>query len=297
MIEKKRIKNVDHYLFGLQDGEEFFVGKKQNELSINKLQLLGFSNTLINGEQVLPSILGPISRFNANGNFIKLKDLPMETKYREICVKDWHGNYHYVDVPYRRYQRCNIPAPSVELKIVENGGDFYIVSPLQQRIEKNMADIKHVVNLFLELFGSCDILTKELVPTISDIPARRVNWHILPEGEYPWTRLAQLAGDIASKSERTSKVQEHRFHTMLKYNPSEYIYGAGGFRGYLVFRFPNKNLFVMENVMYGNATYIFENDWKQFSQLTKAEIIQNNLEKGRLEHRSGWESEIEKFLN
>lgn len=49
--------------------------------------------------------------------------------------------------------------------------------------------------------------------------------------------------------------------------------------------------------MYGNATYIFENDWEQFSRLTKAEIIQNNLEKGRIEHRSGWENEINKILS
>ena len=53
----------------------------------------------------------------------------------------------------------------------------------------------------------------------------------------------------------------------------------------------------MENVIYGNATYVFEDDWEQFSQLTKAEIIQNSLVKRRIEHRSGWEAEIRRLLS
>ena len=45
------------------------------------------------------------------------------------------------------------------------------------------------------------------------------------------------------------------------------------------------------------GTYVFEDDWEQFSQLTKAEIIQNSLVKKRIEHRSGWEAEIRRLLS
>lgn len=297
MINKVRIRNIDSYLIGIHDNESFYIVKKASEIGLNKLSLHGFSIPLISGEQILPRTLGAISRLNANGSFIKLKDLPMETKYREGYIKDWHGDYHFVDIPYNRYQREEIPAPSIELKIIDISGDLYVVSPLLHKNNLNATNIKHVINLFLELFGSCEVFNENWAPAISSIPTTRVNWRILPEGEYPWTRLAQLAGDLSSNRTGRAKIQEHNIDTILLFRPSELVYGAGGFRGYLVFKFPSKNLFVMENVIYGNATYVFENDWEQFSQLTKAEIIQNSLVMRRIEHRSGWESEIRSILS
>lgn len=297
MIEKVRIRNIDSYLIGIHDNDNFFVSKRVDEINASKLNLIGFSVPVISGEQILPRPLGAVSQFNANGSFIKRKDLPMETKYRELCIKDWHGDYHYVDVPYKRYQREDIPAPSIELKIVDASGSLYVISPLLHKDESSFLEIKHVINLFLELFGSCELLTENLVPAISSIPTTRVNWRILPEGDYPWDRLAQIAGELSSNRIGKAKVQEHNISTILQYRPSGLVYGVGGFRGYLVFKFPSKNLFIMENVIYGNATYVFENDWEQFSQLTKAEIIQNNLVKRRIEHRLGWEDEIRRLLS
>lgn len=297
MIEKKRIRNVNHYLIGISENENFYVSIKIDDGIWNRLRSLGFSIPLVSGEQILPRAIGPVSRFNANGCFIKRKDLPMETKYRELCIKDWHGNYHYTDVPYRRYQREEIPAPSMEIKIIEASGILYVVSPLLCKDESSSEDIKHVINLFLEFFGSCELLTENLLPAFANIPTTRVNWRILPEGDYPWERLAKAAGDLSSNRPMKAKYQEHSINTILGYKPSGLVYGAGGFRGYLVFKFPSKNLFVMENVLYGNATYVFENEWEQFSMLTKADIIHNDLFKKRIEHRLGWEDEIRKLLS
>lgn len=297
MIERKRIKNINSYLIGIHDDDNFYVAKKVSEINSDLLNFIGFSIPVNSGEQVLPRPLGAISRFNANGSFIKRKDLPKETKYREVCIKDWHDSYHYVDVPYKRYQREIIPAPAIELKIVSALDNLYVISPLLHKDEPFYSDIKHVINLYLELFGSCELLTENLTPTISSVPITRVNWRILPEGEYPWTRLAQLAGDLSSNRIGKAKVQEHNISTILQYRPSELVYGAGGFRGYLVFKFPAKNLFILENVIYGNATYVFENEWEEFSHLTKAEIIQNRLVRERIEHRAGWEAEINRLLS
>lgn len=296
MIEKIRIRNVDNYLIGIPKDKNFYVCKKVNEVSPTLKKSIGFSNIIEVGEQILPQIVGSVSRFNAQGGFLKLKDLPMEICYREIAVKDWHGNYHYVDVSYKRYQRKEIPAPGVEIKITEKDGVFFFTSPLLVRDEGCQTAIKHVINLFLELFGSCEVLDESFIPALSSIPTKRVNWKILPEGEYPWKRLAKIAGDIESPRSGKAKIQEHCIDVISRYNPTELIYGAGGFRGYLIFRFPDKNIFVMENVVYGNATYVFENDWLKFSQLTKAEIINNRLQKDRIEHRNGWEVKIDKLL-
>lgn len=296
MINKKRIRNVNNYLFAIKDDEEFYVVKNASDVSLKKVKEIGFSEGLISGVQVLPIAKGPVSRFNANGGFSRLKDLPKETMYRTICMKNWQGNYQYVDIPYERYQREIIKAPSVELKIVDIDDVFYFVSPKMKKTDSEDGNNKHIINLFLELFDSCEVFNQSYEPTISSVPATRVNWEILPEGEYPWERLSQIAGNLSSTRVGKAKMQRHNISTIERYNPQRMIYGVGGFRGYLVFVFPEKNIFVMENVMYGNATYIFENDWEQFSQLTKAEIIHNNLQKHRFEHRKGWEDEIRKVL-
>lgn len=296
MIDKKRIRNIDNYLIGIQDDEEFFVSICFNTLNKTKIQNTGLSIPPIIGEQILPKIVGPISRFNANGGFCKLKDKPKEICYREISVKDWHGNYHNVYIPYNRFRRKAIPPYGIEIKTIENNDNIYLVSPKLCRNEENCGLIKHVINLFLELFGSCEILNSTFLAPLSAIPTTRVNWKILPEGEYPWERIAEISGNIKSQSVGKARIQEQNINYVLKFKPQRLIYGAGGFRGYLIFEFPEKQLYVMENVIYGNATYIFENDWKQFSQLTKAEIINNRLQKERFEHRDDWESHINKLL-
>ena len=58
----------------------------------------------------------------------------------------------------------------------------------------------------------------------------------------------------------------------------------------------HKNLFVVENPLYGNATYVFDNNWEEFSKLSKSDVINNNLMKYRYEHRLGWESNIDNLL-
>jgi hypothetical protein len=68
--------------------------------------------------------------------------------------------------------------------------------------------------------------------------------------------------------------------------------GQAGFSGYLIFGFTSRNLFICESVFYGNATYVFESDWEKLSKLSKAEILNQDLQKDRIIHREGWERKI-----
>jgi hypothetical protein len=52
----------------------------------------------------------------------------------------------------------------------------------------------------------------------------------------------------------------------------------------------------MENMIYGNATYVFGDNWAELSKLSKAEIIQQNLQEKRLVHRKNWPFLIAKLL-
>ena len=61
--------------------------------------------------------------------------------------------------------------------------------------------------------------------------------------------------------------------------------------------FPEKNLFILENMLYGNATYVFDNNWEEFSQLSKGEILNSGLLQERIVHREGWESSISRLFS
>jgi hypothetical protein len=45
-----------------------------------------------------------------------------------------------------------------------------------------------------------------------------------------------------------------------------------------------------------NATYVFEQNWERLSQLSKAEILDRDLQKDRLIHREGWPEKIHTLL-
>lgn len=261
-----------------------------------KLKMIGFPEVDFTGVKLIPKAIGPVTKFNAEGRDELLKNLPMETYYHDACIKDWHGYYHYVDMPGKRYQRKHIDAPLQEISLITIGDKNYAISDLLSNSQEGRDLIKHVVNLFLEIFGLCEILDKDKCPEVATAKLKRANWQIIPEGEIVWEKVNQYAGNIQDASELVRQLQKHRFTTIIKYKPDEVYYGNGGFHGYLVFVFKKKNMVLMENMIYGNATYVFGDNWAELSKLSKAEIIQQNLQEKRLVHRENWPFLIAKLL-
>lgn len=85
-------------------------------------------------------------------------------------------------------------------------------------------------------------------------------------------------------------------YTYLEFKPGVLYYGNGGFHGYLVFVFKRKGLVLMENMIYGNATYIFRDNWEELSKKSKAEIVKDGLQEHRFVHRRNWSNLIKKLL-
>ncbi len=297
MITKKRIRSVDNHLIGIPDGDQFYIGVERNEIDNARLKKIGISEDMTEGEIVLPSIVGPRSRFNSNGGFLKDKSKPMEHCSRLGVVTDWHGYEHLVTIPYKRYHRIPIPAPEVELTMATINGKSLIISPLLTRSNETADHNKHVVNLFLELFGYCSVLKKDLAPAIADLPIKRVNWFILPKGEYPWEKTSEILSEFThGRGKGTRRVIEHRVKTISNYRPSNIILGRGGFRDYWIFEFENKGLYLLESLYYGDATYALGSDWEEISQLTKSEILNADLHEGRYIHTEGWEITMDELL-
>jgi hypothetical protein len=304
IITKKRIRSLDLYLGSIKVGQKFYVGISDTEANKELLKKIGFTKGLQPNTSVLPAIIGPVTRFNAEGRQVKRKDLPMETAYRivEWHWTEWHGKdsiekSDFKEVPYNRYQRDFISPSSVELTLTATtNGDLILVSPMLEKTGSNDQDIIAAINVVLEIFKQCEIFTEDLSRIIT-APIQRLNWKILPEGEMPWKKMQTHLTPLVEKASKGNQpVIENRLETINKYTPDFAAIGDGGFSGYVIFGFKEKNVYTLESIYYGNATYVFGEAWEDLSKKTKAEILDNNLQKARIVHRNGWHDNIEKLL-
>ena len=304
IINKKRIRNVELYWHLIEDDTEFYIAVSDINRFKDKLIRIGFSEGLEIGETILPRVIGPVTRFNAEGRNEKLKDLPKETAYRQIMWK-WKqfiggGQFEEIeevrDVPYERYQVNFIPPPSEELSIIEVDNQKMILSSRILKSEQNSIRARDVFNLFFEIFGECMILNSNLdqmqLPEV-----QRKNWSVLPPGEYPFEIVENHINEgLRIVNNRNSRVIKIRIQEITDKNPNFIAVGKAGFTGYWVFGFPNKNIYILESVYPNNATYILNQDWEAISQMSKGDILRNDLHVGRIVHRVTWAEEIIRIL-
>jgi len=305
IITKKRIRSLRAYTKGLVEAQPLVVSVSVSDVDINTAIDIGFSPDLSPGEAVLPKAIGNITTFNAEGKEIPLKDKPKETHYRqqEWTWKEFRGRYDFeeksriVDIPYERYPRKFIEPPAIELNVATNAGsEKLIVADSVGFLPKNDNLIIHVINLFLEIFGYCEIRNASL-DSIIRAPLRKLNWDVLPPGKKPWGELKPLVREATEHlSDGNKVVIDKRLESINVHEPDFVAVGRAGFAGYLIFGFPEKSLYILESTQTNNATYVIENNWEVLSGLTKAEILENDLHKERVIHRESWFNEINRIL-
>ncbi|WP_162865732.1 hypothetical protein [Deinococcus wulumuqiensis] len=195
VIQKRRIRKLANYFHGVEVGQQVTVGIPVTPENQSRLQSIGFDK-LAEGETILPRVIGPITRFNADGKEKIRRDLEKETCYRsqEWKRQEWRGKgeteevMDWVDIPYKRYPREHIPAPSVELTCVINAEAQRLVIAPAFAYAENSELLLHTVNLFLEVFQEAHILGENRQPV--RLPTlKRLSWHVLPPGEQPWEQL------------------------------------------------------------------------------------------------------------
>ncbi|MFH1712448.1 MAG: hypothetical protein ABH846_04420 [Patescibacteria group bacterium] len=304
IITKKRVRNIDRYTKMIKADTTIRVGVSDTGRFTRQLQQIGFSSARSAGEIILPAIIGSISRYNADGRDIIHRDQPKETLYRqtEWHWKEWHGRdtitqSKIVDVPYERYPRTHVAPPGVELTIfTTTAGGTIVAGPEIQYSDDAKEQLTHTVNLLLEIFGECQFFTADLNQIIQ-VPIRRLNWHLLPPGQRPWEQLRHDLEPIINLAPEGKRVViENRLETISKYKPDFHAYGTGGFQGYVVLGFTDRQLYVLESLIYGNATYVLGRGWEEISKLTKAEILQEDWHLHRFIHREGWMNNVNDLL-
>lgn len=299
MITKKRIRSLGSYLKGIEPGTEVMAGLTDPSDHEARLRDIGFSIPLEVGESLLPPSLGPVTTFNAEGGEIVHRDQPMEeaTQQREWTWTEWRGPYdrversRIVDIPYKRYPRTPIPPPAHELTVVvDPNGKRIVVGPAFPYTDENEKALINEINVFLELFGECDTLDASYGPLIG-VNLKKLNWRVLPPGEMPWEQLSEQLEPVIDRMSKGNRPPAwHRTEFLNNLGATSHAVGQGGFTGYIVFGFPEKNLYLFESLYYGNATYVVGEDWERLSQMTKAEILSRDLHRDRIIHNEGWEA-------
>jgi hypothetical protein len=301
-IDRTQIRNLDRYLNVLPPGSAFkIISKVDGRL----LERMGFELPMRSGTTALPSIVGRTTRFNAEGKWHIRRDLPKELRFvgsRSWTRTEWRGRDQSeevedtVDIYRWAYPRDLIDPPSVELTYVEHQGESLVTSP-ELTFQTADADLnKHVINLMLELFRSCEIVLHDLA-RLTPPAELRANWVMLPSGEHPWERIEAHIGKVfAGKAPSVAKAVLQRQKVILAYEPAVTWRGLGGFSDYVAYIFPDRGLVVLESVYYGNALYVLGENWENISQLTKAQIIQHNLAEHRIVHSKGWVRHLNEAL-
>jgi len=265
-----------------------------------KLNSSGFAG-LNSGDRLLPSGVGRVSRFNSEGRYEVDRTQPKTSRFvgtRTWTRREWAGPGQTrevtsdVDIYRDCFPRTFVPPPALELTVVVHQGVRLIVSEQMEWGVTASVDVLHAINLFLELFGECEVRHANLA-ALSPPNARRVNWQMLPPGPQSLqavTAHVQQIVNRAAPSFRGPILGRLRF--MASRNPDEVWIGNGGFRSYVAYIFNGKGTAVLESVMPDNATYVFGGNWQAVSRLSKAQVLSNHHHIARIFHDRNWQGRV-----
>lgn len=299
-LQKKSIRSLSPIKPYVKEGNSFVLALKISEIESERLDEVGCPATPEEGDEFLPSVIGPKTEMNANGREELDRSGEKETLYRMVnrTWNDWHGHPHsgVSAVRYQRWPRVLAEPPEEHLRILKIDEELYITSEVKEFSEGSDSENLHAINVFLECFNECDILDEEgrslMAPRL-----KKKNWDLLPRGAYPWATAKGHIRTITSQlSEDEQAVIDHRMKEISKHGPDILALGRGGFRGYFVFGFSDLNIYVMESIRLDNATYVFGTDWEMVSELSKREILSGNLHEERIIHNHFWARKLRAHL-
>lgn len=290
VITKKRINSVERYFANIPNDKVFFVCVAANEKNKDLLGLKGCSDE----KCIVPKPIGPVTYFNLYGKEYANTEKEKELREfeRDYHIVDWHGTDHYGTCFQSRmcYPKEYILPPLTKIYLEEG----LIRSNL---LSKGSEELKHTINIFLEIFGYCEITDRNKKLIGQHTKVKELSWRILPPGEYPWERVKNALDDYFENSLcKNKEVLRNNHKTFANYNPDFLAIGENSFNGYVVYGFTNRNLYVFESNQPGNATYVFRGDWEKASRLTKYDIINGNMCYRRIIHSKSWEENVKQLF-
>lgn len=301
LIKQTRINSLKHFSL-LKSESEFMLVLRNIERFPEELLKFGFDGDLHIGTKLLPVAFNKCSLRNAEKYVTINKSLPKEKYFQTVywTRTEWAGGgdtrevTEYRDIERTRYHRDYHLPFAIEFTILEDDKGRFLCSDKLIFSDDEKDKIINTVNLLLGIFGECEIVAGELnIP--DDII--HLSWDILPTGNYPWSKVKNDIERIIYKRTNTQQQMMLRNCESINNRKPDFIaYGKAGFKGYAVFGFVDKNLYILESVLPNNATYVFDSNWENLSKLSKAQILNSSLHKNRIVHNSKWNDSFDKLM-
>lgn len=292
----QRIINPKNYLTFVKNQNAFIIATKVKDCDNSLLSKLGFSTPLIVDESIIPNPITGKTNENLNGKVIVRNDLEPNEPYRRLfhwkCT-DWNGDEHEgytIKVRYR-YPRQYLPAYNESMTIRKDSqNELWICSDILSI--DNMPRVKFVMNLFANTFSTFEVLEKDLCLTKKII---KQNFWFLKPGTLTKDELEKvICQGNKNKSAENIKAWE-RYQTIEPFMvTNDIMVGSQGFYGYYAVK--TKNYWVLESNKVNNATYLFDDMWKEYVKLDKQKVLKGKLCKKRVYHTNNWKQEISSIL-
>ncbi len=245
---------------------------------------------------------GRYSNYNVNGRTIIRRDLPKIYKSYSVEVPnfgDWSKGSHDMSWARKVFKRIHwLPTEiSIVVNILEKDDEFITVKfSLDCYVDRTQQsyrdDLLFHCNLLQENTGICDIFESDA--NDSDyIKTLYVNWELLPPGkENIDQNIKYFISKFKHPSTQIINTVTDRIMFFESLQPVQYIVGESKFSRYIGAML-REDLVLLENLRYGNAVYIFQENWKDLSQLSRTELLRSqNKNFIRIVHRGKWKNRI-----
>ena len=302
LIQTKYVRSVPRALKKLDEpGTRLVVPVEQPDVELHRYGLDCLKEV---GDCILPSAHRAATRRNIQGRLIIHKDQPKE--YHSYTVlwsrEQWcgRGMTESVTTPVTRtvmrYPRTLLQAEGIEISLIEDerGARYFVTEMI---LHENSERWVTATNVMLEIFGQCQAVHSETLSSLV-FATRKVNWKFLPQGRCSWSEIRQPMEQVLQREGRAA-LRERARDRLASFNargPNQIVVGQGGFNGYVAFCFPDYGFSILESIYFGNATYVLGEDWEILSQLSKTEIISEDLALNRIIHDHFWEEAIERLF-
>ncbi|UAL53508.1 hypothetical protein [Metabacillus dongyingensis] len=252
------------------------------------------------------SEVGRYSFYNRYGRSVKLKKLPKidKTYSNEVPIfGDWSRGSNTVSWTRQVFQQEHwIPQElGIEISLLKENEETYsfkflIDRPLNTNSTHFNSDLLYYCNILQENTGVCSIFEPEA--SESDyIDTIFVEWELLPPGEDNKEKnINSFVKNHRNPNQKLRDLYADRIEFFESLKPKNYIKGSNQFSSYFGALLTDECV-ILENANYGNAVYIFFEDWKELSKLSRTELLSNwDKEFERITHRGNWKNKINNVL-
>lgn len=249
-----------------------------------------------------PRSCGAQARRNLDGWEDKRRDLQKESREISNWAPSWNGSgYHLVSrtveawpVEYHSAKLLTLSAVVLRSPIEEKFSvRFRVDQPLARDNANFERDLAFNLRLLREAVGDAHVYSADFTEDdFANIQA--VDWEFLPRGSCEEV-LKRLATGRSSNDARM-QVAADRIRVLDRLEHDGYIVGSGMFAQYFGAKF-GARLVALENLEYGNALYLFEENWEALTKLSRTELIKRrDPSVHRIPHVRGWQSMLRKLL-